>query len=206
MYESNYDTIMNIRWNEYKKTLVKNFYPLTFTEICEGFHLVNVNERYVKKDELLLECGKVCGAIIFIIAGSCRQYSVVNYDEKNFLFYFENDFALDYHSFVMQSPSIYSIKAMEDSIVIIIAQQTIQQLVKQNPIWETTFKNIAHSALVGLYKRNEILLTLSPEQRYLKLLGAHPRILQKVPLAKIASFIGITVPSLSRIRKRIAGK
>lgn len=198
--------LMKIDWTNYKNVLTSNFQPLTFAEVVKGFTNNGIKISDVKEGELLLKPGQTCNKIVFVVRGSFRQYSVVKGEERNFLFYFDNDFALDYYSYITQTESNYYIKALEDSQVIIIPQRVCNKLTLANTTWETVFKNIAHKALVALYKRNDILLTLSPEQRYLKLLEVHPKILQKISLAKIASFIGVTVPSLSRIRKRIVSK
>ena len=73
-------------------------------------------------------------------------------------------------------------------------------------LWDLFLKNVAEKEIIRLYKRNEVLLTLTPEERYLKLLDVHPQIMQRVSQRKIATFIGITEQSLSRIRKRIFTK
>jgi hypothetical protein len=147
--------------------------------------------------------GNICNNISFIIDGAFRQFSVVDGTEINFLFYFDNDFTADFSSYITETPSNYFIKALEDSLVITFNKNNFSLLASRNNDWEVVSKNISNRALLTLYKRNDILLTLSPENRYLKLLEVHPLIIHKVSLSKISSFLGISGPSLSRIRKRI---
>ena len=110
---------------------------------------------------------------------------------------------MDYLSFLKATPSKYSILAIENSVVLQINRTDLDSLKEKNVLWNIFLKNVAEKSIIRLYKRNEVLLTLTPEERYLKLLEVHPQIIQRVSLRKIATFIGVTEQSLSRIRKRI---
>jgi signal-transduction protein with cAMP-binding, CBS, and nucleotidyltransferase domain len=192
-----------MQYANYKSQIESAFSPIDFRTLENELITDSIEIKKIRKDNFLLMEGKICNEISFIIDGSFRQFSVVDGTEVNFLFYFDNDFTADFSSYITETPSNYFIKALEDSLVITLNKNNFSLLASRNNDWEVVYKNIANRALLTLYKRNDILLTLSPENRYLKLLEVHPLIIQKVSLSKISSFLGISGPSLSRIRKRI---
>lgn len=192
-----------MQYANYKSQIESAFSPIDFRTLENELITDSIEIKKIRKDNFLLMEGKICNEISFIIDGSFRQFSVVDGTEVNFLFYFDNDFTADFSSYITETPSNYFIKALEDSLVITFNKNNFSLLASRNNDWEVVYKNIANRALLTLYKRNDILLTLSPENRYLKLLEVHPLIIQKVSLSKISSFLGISGPSLSRIRKRI---
>jgi len=187
-----------------------------YKEYLEALHpiqLADVNQllldekiliQEIKKDKYLLQEGENCNEINFILKGSFRQFSYCKGEEVNFLFYFEGDFAFDHNSYLTLLPSQYNLKGIEDSIVLRISKSTMDILTKVERNWSLLNAKINEKTILRLYKRNEVLLTQTPEERYVKLLEVHPQIIERVSLTKIATFLGITVPSLSRIRKRIA--
>ena len=192
-----------MQYANYKSQIESAFSPIDFRTIENELITGSIEIKKIRKDSFLLMEGNICDNISFIIDGAFRQFSVVDGTEINFLFYFDNDFTADFSSYITETPSNYFIKALEDSLVITFNKNNFSLLASRNNDWEVVSKNISNRALLTLYKRNDILLTLSPENRYLKLLEVHPLIIHKVSLSKISSFLGISGPSLSRIRKRI---
>lgn len=192
-----------MQYANYKSQIESAFSPIDFRTIENELITGSIEIKKIRKDSFLLMEGNICNNISFIIDGAFRQFSVVDGTEINFLFYFDNDFTADFSSYITETPSNYFIKALEDSLVITFNKNNFSLLASGNNDWEVVSKNISNRALLTLYKRNDILLTLSPENRYLKLLEVHPLIIHKVSLSKISSFLGISGPSLSRIRKRI---
>ncbi|MCA6436953.1 MAG: Crp/Fnr family transcriptional regulator [Bacteroidetes bacterium] len=192
-----------MQYANYKSQIESAFSPIDFRTLENELITGSIEIKKIRKDSFLLMEGNICNNISFIIDGAFRQFSVVDGTEINFLFYFDNDFTADFSSYITETPSNYFIKALEDSLVITFNKNNFSLLASRNNDWEVVSKNISNRALLTLYKRNDILLTLSPENRYLKLLEVHPLIIHKVSLSKISSFLGISGPSLSRIRKRI---
>jgi signal-transduction protein with cAMP-binding, CBS, and nucleotidyltransferase domain len=192
-----------MQYANYKSQIESAFSPIDFRTLENELITGSIEIKKIRKDSFLLMEGNICNNISFIIDGAFRQFSVVDGTEINFLFYFDNDFTADFSSYITETPSNYFIKALEDSLVITFNKNNFSLLASRNNDWEVVSKNISNRALLTLYKRNDILLTLSPENRYLKLLEVHPLIIHKVSLYKISSFLGISGPSLSRIRKRI---
>jgi CRP-like cAMP-binding protein len=190
---------------EQNKNLLNHFKPLEEKHLLDELSC-SIKIKEIKKDEHILKEGNSCDTLTYIIKGCFRQYTELEGNEVNFLFYFETDFVLDYLSFLTKSFSKYNIIAIEDSTILEIQHNDLNALKNKNVLWDVFLKNVAEKEIIRLYKRNEVLLTLTPEERYLKLLEVHPQIMQRVSQRKISTFIGITEQSLSRIRKRIVTK
>lgn len=92
---------------------------------------------------------------------------------------------------------------MEESEIIYITYRDLNSLYETHPNWARFGRLLAEQFFSYSQTRTEELLFFSPEQRYIRLLDEHPNIIDRIPAYHIASFLGITNPSLSRIRKRI---
>lgn len=185
------------------KNRIKSILPfLTEEEIDFLISQNMINEIKLKNGDHILSEGEICKNIYLILNGTIRQYVIKDGEEINFLFYFDNDFVFDEPSFYDRDVSKYCFKTLEPSTVLKF-QESLFDFFKSNTYFTEFLFNLSKQNVVRLYKRNEVLLIDTPEERYLKLLEIHPTIIEKVSLAKIASFIGITAPSLSRIRNRL---
>jgi CRP-like cAMP-binding protein len=189
--------------DQYKNQLIQLF-PIGYDKVSQLIDENKIEIQPIKQDCLILSEGQISYKIHFVIAGAFRQFSYRKNEEVNFLFYFENDFVFDHSSYLTGQPSIYNIKAIEDGVILCVPKERMMELILSDKEWFALYSQINETAILRLYKRNDVLLTHNPEERYLKLLEVHPKLLGRVPLAKIATFLGITIPSLSRIRKRIA--
>ncbi len=176
----------------------------------EAFNLSSNHwhEKSFKKGELFNNYKNVCKELGFILDGTFRSY-IIDYksgEDKNLFFYSQNGFVTAYKSFVKQIPCEYYTEALTDARIICINIFDLQKLYKQSHEWECFGRLIAEMAANIVIERMESFLLKSPEERYLELIASHPDLYEKVPLYHISSYLGIQGPSLSRIRKRIAGK
>ncbi len=158
----------------------------------------------IKKGEQLLDMGRVCKSIYFIVSGGLRIYTMeTDGSQSTSWLLFENDLAIAVHSFFAQQPSFEGIEALEDSVSVALSYEHLQMLYQQYE----TFNKVGRVLTEQYYMRSELkahqLRTLSAKQRYLNLLRAQPQVLQRVPLKYIASFLGITQSTLSRVRKEV---
>jgi CRP-like cAMP-binding protein len=92
---------------------------------------------------------------------------------------------------------------MEDSEIVFISYQDLNSLYESNANWGKFGRLLAESFFQQAQTRTEEFLFFSHEQRYIRLLENHPNIVERIPAYHISSFLGITNPSLSRIRKRL---
>lgn len=160
-----------------------------------------------KKGEFYNEYKNVCRYLGFVLSGVFRIYKQheASATEKNMLFFTDDQFMSSYKSFFNQLACDYYTESMTPSSVLYIHYDDLQLLYKQSPAWERFGRILAESALNAVMNNTEGFLFKTPEDRYQELIKNHPNIFRSVPLYHIASYLGIEGPSLSRIRKRMAG-
>jgi len=123
--------------------------------------------------------------------------------DTNLLLCAQYEFITDYESFITQSPSKLAIQATVPSEVIILPHDVLVSLYEFSFYWNKFGRKVAENVYLNCKKRTEELLFLSPEKRYLTLMEQQPDYFQKYPLKHLASYLGITPQSLSRIRARL---
>ena len=161
-----------------------------------------------RKGEFYNEYKNICKHLGFIIDGVFRIYRVneLTGEEKNMLFFGNNEFIASYKSFLSQTACSYFTESMADSTVLYIHIDSLNLLYEKSHKWERFGRMVAEQAFQAVMNATEGLLFKSAEERYEELLRQHPDIFNAVPLYHIASYLGIRGPSLSRIRKRIVMK
>jgi CRP-like cAMP-binding protein len=107
---------------------------------------------------------------------------------------------------VSRNPCWYFIEAIEDSEIVFISYKDLNGLYETHPNWGKFGRLLAESFFNLAQTRTEEFIFFSHEERYLRLLEQHPNIIERVPAYHISSYLGITNPSLSRIRKRVEAK
>lgn len=165
-------------------------------------------EIFTKGDIVVAE-GRVCHKCYFVLKGCLRQFRNVDGIEKTSRFYLEKDQVVLYSSYFSGLPADASIQCMEDCILLSGTKAQETSMREAHPATD----HLIFTLLSDDYRKAEAYIHLlngyKPEQRYQALLQSQPAILNRVPLVYIASYIGVTPESLSRIRKRIvdnAGK
>jgi len=164
--------------------------------------------RKIKKGDFFNMQNMVCNDLGLVVNGIFRIYyrDPKTKGDQNIFFFSEKQFVVSFRSFVSRNPCWYFIEAMEDSEIFFIAYQDLNSLYESHPNWGKFGRLLAESFFNIAQTRTEELLFFSPEQRYTRLLEAHPAIARRIQAYHISSYLGITNPSLSRIRKRIESK
>jgi CRP/FNR family transcriptional regulator, anaerobic regulatory protein len=186
------------------KTWLKQVSFLTEQD-CALFQPFLKTKRIEAKQHVLEE-NKICREIGFINSGAFRTYYLSDGKEINTHFAFDNEFVVDYDSFLQQKPSRYYIQALEDAEIVTFNLETLQMAYNQSQNWERFGRIIAEYSYKITTKRVESFLFLDGEQRYLQLMESEPHIFERVPLYHIASYLGLERESLSRLRKKITEK
>lgn len=167
----------------------------------------NCKSAWYKKNEFLLRQGDICRQVFFVEQGVLRQYSIDEKGKEHILYFApENWLVADRESIFFNEPGSYFIQALEDSKVTIIDQSFINDLAEHNPSFLTFNNRLLHNHIRHLQKRITQLLSATAEERYLDFTKIYPDILLRVPQAMVASYLGITPESLSRVRKDLAQK
>jgi len=157
------------------------------------------------KNDFLLKEGKICTESHFIESGFLRSYVVdIDGNEVTTDFYGSNIFANDFLSFFKRIPTNENIQVLADCTTWMINYEDLQTCFHTIP----EFREFGRMMLINSYSRLKErmfgMIQLTAEQRYEKLVTSHSEIFQNAPLKYIASYLGITDTSLSRIRKEIA--
>jgi CRP-like cAMP-binding protein len=158
----------------------------------------------IKKGEYFLKAGEVCNYVGFVNVGCFRYFNILNGEDFTTQIAFEGEYITNYKSFLTRTPAIDHIIALEDSEILQLDYNAMQQLYQHYPVWQKFGRLIAESIFIESTNRWQSLLLQSAEERYIALLKNQPHILNRVPLKFIASYLGVAPESLSRIRKRIS--
>jgi CRP-like cAMP-binding protein len=158
----------------------------------------------IKKRKSLLVPGKTCKYLYFITTGCLRSYYIDSKGiEHIYQIRMDNSWISDLESFFRQVPSKYNIEALEDTQMLRISYKRLEQLYEEVPKLERYFRILFQKAYINALKRLNANMWETAMDRYNDMLKEHPQMFQRVPLIYIASYLGITPESLSRIRKRI---
>jgi len=160
--------------------------------------------KKLRKNQYLLQEGDVCKYIAFVEKGVLRAYTVSdNGAEHIFQFALEGWLISDLYSFLTAEPAVYNIDALEDAELALITKPAQEELLKQVPKYETYTRLQLTGAYIAMQRRITSIISLSLEERYTYLTTLYPDILQRVPQHMIASYMGVTPETLSRVRRRL---
>ena len=158
-----------------------------------------------KKNTLLLSEGDYSNEYYFIIKGCVRTFYIIDGEERTTEFYTENQSIIP-ASFFNKKPSDYYISCIEDCVIAIGSEERDQALISKIP----KLNILINESNIQLRIQNQLFFdnfkNKSSEQLYLYLLETRPELFNRVPLKYIATYLGITPVSLSRMRKRIHKK
>lgn len=161
--------------------------------------------KKLRKKRFLLQDGDPCKYTIFVEQGLLRSYTVDEKGSEHILqFAMQGWWSADLYSFLTGEPSEYNIEALEDSELLLITKPSWDILLKEVPAFERYFRILIQNNLIVTQRRLMGTFSTTAEERYHKLLEDFPDISQRVPQHMIASYIGITRETLSRIRNQIA--
>lgn len=155
-----------------------------------------------KKGAFLLEAGQRCNRQYFITKGCTRTYYIDQKAEEHIIqFGIENWWAADLHSFINHSPADYHIQALENTEVLILEQEKLDELYKQIPKLERLFRIIIQNAYVAAQQRIVATISQTAEERYSAFLQKYPGLSQRIPQYMIASYVGVTPEFFSKMKK-----
>jgi CRP-like cAMP-binding protein len=185
------------------RAYIHRFVPLTDAE-WEPLAAALVTKHIARKGCFVTQ-GALAPELALVISGASRlYYTLPDGEEKTTYFFFENHLMGSYQSFLTGQPSAFSIKALSALELVTFPYAALQHLYEEWPVYERFGRKLAEYHLLGTDARLAELLLLSPEQRYQALLRSHKtKILERIPQHYIASYLGVTPVSLSRIRARV---
>lgn len=167
-------------------------------EITDSFSLLTLN-----KNDFLVQKGEICSFFCYLESGVLQHSIEILDEEKTTYLALRNSCTSALKSFLQQTPSRKSIKALSNCVLWSINLDTFNSLVKNNPAFHQFYFNLIEKQIFLIDDYRIDLLTLTPEERYKKLLENEPKLLFEVPLHYLASFLGISNRHMTRIRKNI---
>jgi CRP-like cAMP-binding protein len=163
--------------------------------------------KRLRKGQFLLQEGDVCQYMGFIVIGSTRLFADDKKGHEHILkFGVEEWWAGDYESFHLLTPSKYYVEALEETDLILITNEQLQEYIRTMPAIKAMVEALDRGSAVANTKRMHAAISFNAEERYEELAQTYPHFLQRFPQNMIASYLGISPETLSRIRHAAARK
>ena len=163
--------------------------------------------KKLRKRQYILQEGDVCKYIAYVENGALRAYTISEKGDEHIIqFALEGWLISDLYSFLTGEPATYNIDALEDAELVLISKSSYEELLKKLPKFETYIRLQLTSAYIAMQRRLTSIISFSLEERYAYFNQLYPDIVSRVPQHMIASYMGLTAETLSRVRRRLAGK
>ena len=163
--------------------------------------------KKIRKKQYFLQEGDVCKHFGFILKGAMRQYTIDDKGTEHIVqLAVENWWAGDRESYIMATPSIYNIDAWEDTELLLISRQDVIELHQRCPAFVETVKVMDDRNNIANQRRITSSISASAEKRYTSFIECYPNLVERFPQHIIASYLGITKDTLSRVKRQLLFK
>jgi CRP-like cAMP-binding protein len=163
--------------------------------------------KKLRKKQYLLQEGDPGKYLSFVEKGTLRSYTIDDKGLEHIIqFAFEGWWIGDQYSFLTGEPSHYNIDALEDCELLLLSKDAEEEMMEKMPKMERFFRILLQNNLIAMQRRIISSLSRTAEEKYQELIVSCPTIPQRVPQHMMASYLGITPETLSRIRKQISGR
>ena len=161
--------------------------------------------KKLRKRQYVLNAGDVCNYFCFVEKGLLRSFTTDEHAGEHVVqFAPEGWWISDMGSFLSGEEAIYNIEAIEDAELLLLTKAAMDDMVTKLPIMERYFRLLMQNNIVVLQRRIVGTMSLTAEEKYKRMMAVYPDILQRSPQQYIASFLGITPETLSRVRKQVS--
>ena len=172
-------------------------------DLCTRFFV----QKKIRKRQFVLQEGEVCKHLAFVNEGCLREYTVDHKGEEHILQFAIRDWWIsDLNSFLSGTKSTHTIDALQDSEVLLLEKEARDKMLEAVPVMERYFRLLLEANYIATHRRIDESLSASAEERYLVFIKTYPLLVEQIPQNQIASYLGITPQSLSRIRKELSRK
>ena len=181
--------LKKVSLTEEEKSLLKSFF----------------NAKNLRKKEFLLQEGEICHYLSFVSKGLLRSYHIDEKgDEHMNLFAWEGWWSSDIYSFSFNEIGQFNIDALEDSELLLITRENLEEMTLQIPKMDRYFRILFQNSLATKERRLVSSNSYTAKEKYIQLADSNPQMIQRVPQNLIASYLGLAPETLSRIKKNIA--
>jgi CRP-like cAMP-binding protein len=164
--------------------------------------MAHFKPKKLRKRQYFLQEGDVCKYIGFIVKGSARTFTVDEKGHEHILkLSLENWWLADFESFYLLTPSRFNIEALEDLEVLQSTNAQIEEFLKDIPAFSAMANVISQNYTIANQKRMQAAMSYTAEERYEDLISNYPQFLQRFPQNMIASYLGLSPETLSRLKK-----
>lgn len=181
--------------------IINSIYPIP--EASKEILAARLSEVAYPKGHHLMEAGKIGTDIYFIRKGIVRAYAPINGDQVTFWFGCEGSTILSMKSYACNQPGYETIELMEDCILYVLKRDDLYKLFDKDIHIANWGRKFAETELIKAEEKIISLLFCDASDHYKELLNKMPDLLQRIPLGVIASYLGVTQVSLSRIRAKL---
>lgn len=161
--------------------------------------------QYSKGDMILTE-GKVARTIYFVVQGCVRLFYNSNGNDRTAFFYTEGKFICAGESYTFDVPARENFQALEDSVIMHFSKDLNEKLLAHSPKFEVLARIATEDELITCQRVIASFVSKSAEERYVELMEQHADLFQRAPQQYIASYLGVSPETLSRIKKRVFQK
>jgi CRP-like cAMP-binding protein len=196
--------LMNDKMYSQLKQYIQKRIQIPDSDLEEAFKFTSV--KYYKKGDYVLKIGEYCRFIGFLNSGLIVTTIIDEGKEIASNFILENCFFTYTEGIINNAPSHKNSIALEDCEMLILEKEKLPLIFSINQKFETLFTQILAEEVRNLLQNEESSKTQSTEKRYLQFMDSFPEAFNRIPLKYIAGYLGIEPPSLSRLRKKLAGK
>lgn len=172
-------------------------------EVARAVFFSKIQFQTYEKGQLLEESGKICKNLHLIVEGAVRSYYLKENRDITVSFTLENEFITSMHSFITRKPSYENIEALEKTVSGKISQEDLWGLFDRFPSLERNYRLILERYYIALEEQLIFTKFKSAKERYLELMENRPKVIQKASVGQIASFLDMSIETLSRIRGKI---
>lgn len=167
---------------------------------CQQQLIANSKISTFKKGEIVVREGQFSKKAYIIVQGCARAYYLKDGKDISDWFSFENEIMAAIVSFFSEEPSPHYVEFVEDAVVIEFSKETVDSLASKYHDFERFISKVVTQTMLGLCERLYTIQFNKADDRYKHLLSIYPEITNRIPLTHIASYLGITLETLSRIR------
>jgi len=180
---------------------IRKFVNLSESEVVTFNKYVEIHQ--LKKKEFILQESKICKHLYFVEKGCLRMYFINKKGiEQITQFALDGWWISDYQSFMNLTPSDYYIQTIEESRIVSIDKQNLDNLLIELPLLERYFRIMMQNAVASAQLRSKLLYEMSKEEFYFHFSTSFPKFMLRVPQYMIASYLGLTPEYLSELRKK----
>jgi CRP-like cAMP-binding protein len=165
------------------------------------------HHKRLRRKQYFLQEGDICKQIAFVVKGAARMYSIDDKGHEHIVrFALETWWLGDHESFNLLTPSRFHIEMLEDTDLLVITTVNAHELRDQVKAFDLTIKAMDKQLAIATQKRIHAAISMTAEERYEELVKTYPQFLQRFPQNMLASYLGVSPETLSRMRKNLAGR